>query len=127
MRISWYEPISEFPMYGISREGNIVRFPNTKRSRSGGIKRAPVVFLKTQKKKYIEVVLRPSFTAFTRQLHRILAQTYIPNPEGKPQVNHKGGNKYNYSLDNLEWMTGLESVRHAIENGFGRYDKGKSI
>lgn len=114
-------------MYAIDVLGRVVRLPNSKKSRSGGIKKAPVKFLSTQKKKYIEIVIRPNNKGYTRQLHRLLAEAYIPNPENKSQVNHKDGNKYNYRLSNLEWMTALENVRHAISMGFGRYAKGADI
>ena len=50
-------------------------------------------------------------------LHRIVAQAFIPNPQGKPQVNHIDGNKLNNNADNLEWCTNEENVRHSWENG----------
>jgi len=51
------------------------------------------------------------------QLHRILAETFIPNPENKKTVNHIDGDKKNYSLENLEWATHKENQIHAEESG----------
>ena len=45
--------------------------------------------------------------------HRIVAKQFIPNPEGKPFVNHKDGNKLNNNLNNLEWVTHQENMEHA--------------
>lgn len=50
-------------------------------------------------------------------IHRLVALHFIPNPLGKPQVNHIDGNPANNNFENLEWATNAENVRHAYLNG----------
>lgn len=51
------------------------------------------------------------------KVHRLVAITFIPNPDNKEQVNHKDGNKRNNNIDNLEWVTNEENMHHSRENG----------
>ena len=47
-------------------------------------------------------------------LHRLLAEAFIPNPEGKPEVDHIDGNPQNNSLDNLRWATHKENLNNPV-------------
>lgn len=63
---------------------------------------------------YFQITLSRDGRKEQPPIHRLVAQAFIPNPDGKPQVNHIDGNKTNNAWTNLEWCTAQENAQHAI-------------
>lgn len=63
-------------------------------------------------KGYHQVILRNSPHNRTIKIHQLVALTFVPNPDSKPFVNHKDGNKLNNCVENLEWVTHSENMLH---------------
>ena len=69
---------------------------------------------------YALVDIHLNKVSYTRQLHRIVAISFIPNPDNLPTVNHKNGVKTDNYVENLEWMSRLDNVRHAWRTGLAK-------
>ena len=61
---------------------------------------------------YLKVMLCYDATRHAALVHRLVAAAFIPNPDQKPQVNHKNGIKTDNAVANLEWCTMSENLRH---------------
>lgn len=59
------------------------------------------------------------------RVHRVVAQAWIPNPDGKPFINHINGNKADNRVENLEWCTNAENIRHAYRTGLEQRQLGE--
>lgn len=103
-----WETISEKQSYEVSNYGKI------RRKLLNGYK---YLKLFTDKDGYYRVCLCENEKRIYRSVHRLVAQAFIPNPENKPTVNHKDGNKQNNCVDNLEWATIKENNNHALQTG----------
>ena len=85
------------------------RYGDTLVSDSGEIKRNGKYLRQYSSNGYRQVVIDGKHI----MVHRLVASAFIPNPDKKPQVNHKDGNRSNNNVSNLEWVTVKENARHS--------------
>jgi hypothetical protein len=102
-----WRPVKGFENYLINENGQVFSLITNK-------------LLTIQKGLYPYVKLRKyqGSKGFHQNIHRLLMENFKPcNDLEKTQVNHIDGDKHNFSLSNLEWVTPAENAQHAIKTG----------
>lgn len=94
-----WKPIPNHEDYLVSDHGRIVSL------RTGLMKQ------NTNSRGYVIV----SIDGKSQRLHRLIADVFIKNPDGKEFVNHIDGNKENNAVTNLEWCTNSENQKHSYD------------
>lgn len=69
---------------------------------------------------YLRLKLSKNGIEKTHKIHKLVAIAFVNNPNGYCEVNHKDGNKSNNHVDNLEWCSRSQNVRHAVNLGLLR-------
>ena len=99
-------------LYKISNFGRVKSFPRQGASTEFKI-RKPIL----TKRGYLQICLYKGCKEKAFKIHRLVAEAFIPNPENKPEVNHKYGMKFDCYFENLEWATPKENMKHAMNTG----------
>jgi hypothetical protein len=110
-----WEPINGFAgMYEVSNFGrvrSVDRFDSFGRFRKGGLRK-----LRLDCDGYVLVTLSKENRSYTRKVHRLVAEAFIPNPERLPQVNHLDEHPGNNFVTNLEWCTAKQNANYGNRN-----------
>lgn len=114
-----WKPVAGFEMYQISDQARVRSLHDGRKFKAGHI-----MSPKLGKWGYFYVNLYENGKfSKTLKIHRMVAVAFVPNPENKPDVNHKDGNKQNNLPANLEWVTESENVIHAFATGLHSGDR----
>lgn len=106
------EPFNE--IYEVSNFGRVRSHHNNKWSKTKDYK---ILKLQINGPGYPCIILHKDKQIKMVRIHRLVAEYFVPNPEHKPEVNHKDCNKTNNHYENLEWVTGQENIDHAWKMG----------
>ena len=113
----WKE-IAEFPGYEISSFGrarSTDRFVKAGRSRRWW--KGQLLSPGKIKGGYLIIAPRKNGKQYSRYIHRLVAEAFLPPPKEGQEVNHKDGDKTNNHVNNLQWLTHQENMQHSIDTG----------
>lgn len=115
----WKDIIDFEGLYKISNIGRVKSLTRyVKHSRGGKMILHGRILKQIEKTNgYMLVGLNKNSKGYKKHVHRLVAEAFIPNPYNKPQVNHKDLNKKNNTLNNLEWVSSSENIKHSYKNG----------
>lgn len=97
--------IENYPNYTISDKGEIINTNTNKELK-------PYI----RKDGYVVATLSKGGKKYKCYLHRLVAETFIPNPDNLFQVNHKDEDKTNNCVSNLEWITPKDNCNYGTRN-----------
>lgn len=94
--------------YKISNTGKVMSYCRNKN----------IILKQKDIRDYKNVTLYENNKKHTLQVHRLVAEAFIPNPNNLPQVNHiNGKEKWNNNIGNLEWCSNSDNIKHAYQTG----------
>lgn len=113
-----FKSIPNYPNYEVSNLGNIKSINYHREKREVVLKGLPT-------KGYLHIGIYNLDGKKRFSIHRLVAETFIPNPKNKPQINHINGIKTDNRVENLEWCTAKENTQHAFRTGLKTMPKGE--
>lgn len=111
-QIADMKPIPGFENYLISKDGKVYstitnKFFNPSKTKDG----------------YLKVALRGNGKSYYFRVHKLVAMTYLENPNNLSEINHKDFNRTNNNVDNLEWVSHNDNIEYSKINNRFKTDK----
>ena len=110
----WRDVVGYEGLYKVSDRGNVfsVERLNSRGHKCGGRILKPIY----NRGGYLTFDLCKNGKVKTKSTHRLVAEAFIPNPNGLPQVNHIDEVKVNNNVENLEWCDTSHNINHGERN-----------
>lgn len=117
-----WKDIKDFEgLYQVSNLGNVRSLDRDVVTKNGKVRhyKGQIMSGRIKKGEYQGYILYDLFKnnkRVTMRAHKLVAEAFIPNPNNHTEINHKDGNKQNNHVDNLEWCSRGENIKHAYDN-----------
>lgn len=126
----WRDIVGYEGLYQVSNLGRVKSLERLVASPRGLIEHIiteRILSIKVHKFGYLEVSLHSKGKSKTYKVHRLVALSFIPNPNGLLEINHKDENKSNNIVDNLEWCTAKYNANYGNRNKKSSIGRSKGI
>lgn len=121
----WKETIGFENLYKISSTGKVKSLGNGK-STNPLHNESKLIKTNISTRGYEKIKLFKDGKRYYFNVHRLVADNFLLEKNGKKEVNHKDGNKLNNEVNNLEWVSASENQKHAYEIGLQVARKGSN-
>lgn len=109
MDLKEFKEIKGYPKYYINKDGKLISL------KVNGVTREMKPYKSRNGYRFIKIINEKGEIKH-ESIHRLVAKTFIPNPQNLSEVNHKDGNRENNCIDNLEWVTRSQNLKHSFEH-----------
>jgi len=112
----WKDVVGFEGYYQVSNFGNVFSKINNRNMK-----------VTLNKRGYSQVMLCGAIQRKNKRVHILVCESFIPNEDNKPFVNHINGIRHDNRVENLEWVTPLENVSHALSTGLFNPSKKRNL